>query len=136
MWTMSSAWEVVLGEDERLRHERAAGEKLGENDVAIGAQDGADLVGHDDGAVEVGGRVVEIVGEHRLARRARRLAAVIDEKALLDLAALLGDARFDAIDVVADVDAIGDGALVVVFGDAVLVEVGDGLRRGRGGEAR
>ncbi len=51
------------------------------------------------------------------------------------LAALLGDAGFDAIDVVAHVHAIGDGALVVVLGHAVLMEVGDGLRRGRGGQA-
>ena len=98
-------------------------------------QDGANLVRDDDGAVEVGGRVVEIVFEHRLTRGARGLAAVINQEALLDFAALLGHAGFDPVDVVADIDAIGDGALVVVFGDAVLVEVGDRLRRGRGGEA-
>ena len=126
---------VVLGEDERLGHKRAAGEELGLHDVAIGAQDGADLVGHDDGAVEVGRRVIEIVGEHFLPGLARGLAAVIDKEALVHLAAAFGDLGFDAIDVVADVHAIGDGALVVVFRDAVLVEVGDGLRRRRGGEA-
>jgi DNA invertase Pin-like site-specific DNA recombinase len=60
---------------------------------------------------------------------------VVDEEAFLDLAALLGDAGFYPVNVVADIDAIGDGALVVVFGDAVLVEIGDGLRRGGGGEA-
>ena len=125
---------VVLGEDERLRHERAAGEQLGLHDVAVGAQDGADLVGHDDGAVEVGGRVIEIVGEDCLPGLARGFAAVVDEEALVHLAAGLVDLGFDAIDVVADIHAIGDGAFMVVFGDAVLVEIGDGLRRGRGGE--
>ena len=122
---------IVLGEDERLGHERAAREQLGLHDVAVGTQKGADLVGHDDGAVEVGGRVIEIVGEDGLARGAGRLAAVIDEEAFVHLAAGLGDLGFDAIDVVADVHAIGDGALVVVFGDAVLVEVGDAARAWR-----
>lgn len=43
---------------------------------------------------------------------------------------------FDAVDVIADVDAIGDGSFVIVFGDAILVEVGNGLRRGGGGQSR
>jgi hypothetical protein len=38
----------------------------------------------------------------------------------LHLAAGFGHARFDAVNVVADVHAIGHGAFVVVFGDAVL----------------
>ena len=60
-------------------------------------------------------------------RCAGLLAAAVDVEALLDLAALLGDLRFDAVDVVADIHAIGDGALVVVFRDEVLVEEADGL---------
>lgn len=126
---------VVLGEDERLRHERAAGEQLGLHDLLVGTQDGADLIGHDDGTVEVGRGVVEIIGENFLPGLARCLAAVVDEEAFVHLAAGLGDLGFDAINVVADIHAIGDGALVVVFGYPVLVEIGDGLRRGRGGEA-
>ena len=39
----------------------------------------------------------------------------------LDLAALLGDAGADAVDFVADVHTVGDGALVRVFGDQILV---------------
>ncbi len=41
----------------------------------------------------------------------------------------------DAIDLVAYVDAISDGALVGVFGDQVLVEEAQGVFRGRGGQA-
>ena len=41
----------------------------------------------------------------------------------------------DAVDLVTDVDAVGDGALVVVFHDEVLVEKTDGLLGRRGGEA-
>ena len=126
---------IVLREDERLGHERAAGKKLGEDGIAVGAQYGANLIGNDNGAVEVGGRVVEIIGKHGLAGGARRLAAVINEESFFNLAARFGDTGSDAIDVVTDIHAIGDSALVVVFGDAVLVKVGDGLRRGRGGEA-
>ena len=48
---------------------------------------------------------------------------------------LLGDIRFYPINLVADVDAVGYGALMVVFHDEVLVEEPDGLLGGRGGEA-
>jgi hypothetical protein len=48
---------------------------------------------------------------------------------------LLGDLRFDAINLVADIDAIGHGPFVVIFGDEVLVEETDSLLGGRGGEA-
>ena len=50
------------------------------------------------------------------------------------LPALLGGLRFDAIHHVADVHAIGDGALVVVFGDEVLIEEADRLLAGRSSE--
>ena len=50
------------------------------------------------------------------------LVALVDIEARLDLAALLGDLGVDAVDLVADIHAIGDGPLVVVFRDEVLVE--------------
>ena len=40
---------------------------------------------------------------------------MIDEEAFVHLAAPFGDLGFDAVDVVADIHAIGDGALVVVL---------------------
>ena len=52
-----------------------------------------------------------------------------------ELGAILGDLGLDAIDVVADIDAVGDGLLVAVVLDQVAVEEADGLRRGRGGQA-
>ncbi len=61
--------------------------------------------------------------------------AAIDEEAFVDLAALLGDLGADAVNVVADIDAIGDGALVRIFADEVLIKEADGLFAGRGGEA-
>ena len=51
----------------------------------------------------------------------------VDVEAFLHLVALLGDAGLDAIDLVTDIDAIGDGALVTVFHDKVLPEKADGL---------
>jgi hypothetical protein len=44
---------VVLGEDECLRNGGAAGKDVGEEPVAKGADDGADLIGRDDGAVKL-----------------------------------------------------------------------------------
>ncbi len=41
----------------------------------------------------------------------------------------------DAVDVVADIDAVGHGLLVAVLHDEVLVEEAEGLLGGRGGEA-
>ena len=52
-----------------------------------------------------------------------------------NLRAPLGDLRFDAVDVAADVHAIGHGFLVVVFHHEVLLEETEGLLGRRGGEA-
>ncbi len=49
--------------------------------------------------------------------------------------AALGDLGADAVDVVVDVDAVGDGLLVGVLHDQVLVEEAEGLLVGRGGQA-
>jgi hypothetical protein len=103
--------------------------------VAISAENRAHLIGHDHGPVEVGRSVIKIVGEHFLPGFPRGLAPVVDKEALVHLAALFRDLGFDAIDVIANIHAIGDGALMVVFRDAVLMEVGNGLWRGRGSEA-
>ena len=63
------------------------------------------------------------------------VAATVHLETFLDLTALLGGLGFDAIDFVADIDAIGDGALGIVFHYQVLVAEPDGLFRRRGGEA-
>ena len=85
---------VVLGEDQRLRHFGAAGEDLGEELVAEGADHGADLVLGDHVAVEL----VGVVGESR--RRAAPSApcasggrACRRRSPASTLAALLGDLR-------------------------------------------
>src|SRR5699024_1710414 len=54
---------VVLGEDERLGQPvaAAAGEQFREYPVAVGLQNGADLVGVDHGAVEILAGVVQVV---------------------------------------------------------------------------
>ncbi len=53
--------------------------------------------------------------------------AFIDVETFFDAAALLGDLRVDAVNVVADVHAVGDGVLVAVFDDEVLIKEADGL---------
>ena len=52
-----------------------------------------------------------------------------------DIAAFFGDLRFDEIDVAAHIDAVGNGLLVGVFADHVLIEKAEGSIVGRGGEA-
>ena len=126
---------VVLGEDERLGQVGAARKHLGEDLVAERGEHGADLVRGDDIAVEVGG----VIGEHLVelfpADFARLAVAFVHEEAGLHLRAALRDAGVDAVDVAADVHAIGDGFLVVVFHDEVLLEEAEGLLGRRGGEA-
>ena len=97
--------------------------------------DGTDLGLHHDGAVEVFGGVGEVFVEAFPAHPAGVFIAPVHIPALFNRAALFGDLCFDAIDFVADIDAIGDGALVVVFHHEVLVEEPDGLLRRRGCEA-
>ena len=53
---------------------------------------------------------------------------MIDQESLFNLAAFFGDFGFNAVHVIAHVHAIGDGSFVVVFGHAVLLKIGDGLR--------
>ena len=53
----------------------------------------------------------------------------------LDRRALLGDPRADPVDLEVDVHAVGDGLLVAVLHDEVLVEEAERVLRGRGGEA-
>ena len=75
---------VVLGEDEGLGHERAAGKKLGEERVLEGLEDGADLRLHDDGAVEVLCGVGEVFIEPLPADAAGLFMAPIDVATFLD----------------------------------------------------
>lgn len=126
---------VVLAENEGLRDHRATGEKLGAQGFAEGGQDGADLVANHDGAVEVGRGKDEVVLGLFPAHRAGGAGAFIDEAVLLDGDALLGDSRADTVDIVADIHAVGHGALVAVLHDEVFVEEADGVRAGCGGEA-
>ena len=89
----------------------------------------------DDGAIQFRRGVGEVFVQLFPALGAVELVALVHIKTLFNLAALLGDLCFDAINFVADIHAIGDGALVVVFGDEVLVEKADGLLGRRRGEA-
>jgi hypothetical protein len=97
-------------------------------------KDGADLIFHYDRAVEFLGAVGEVVVEFFPAKFSRFFVTLVDEEAFFDEAALFGDLGADAVNVVAYIDAIGDGAFVRVFADEVLIKEADGLFAGRGGE--
>ena len=127
---------VVLGEDQGLGHFRAAGEDLGEELVLEGADDGADLVGGDDVAVELVGVVGEVFVQLLPADAAGLPVALVDLEArprpATPCSVIVGA---DAVDVEVDVHAVGHGLLVVVLHDEVLVEEAEGLLGGRGGQA-
>src|SRR5579859_8303161 len=59
---------------------------------------------------------------------------LVDPLAGVYLGALLGDAGADAVDVEVHIDAIGDGLLMAVFHDQVLVEEPERLFAWRGGQ--
>ena len=126
---------VVFGEDQRLGHVVASRKDLREELVAKGLQHRADLVLGDHVAVELVGIVLKVVVELLPALLARLAVALVDVEAGVDLGALRGDLGLDAIDVVVDVDAVGDRPLVVVLHHQVLIEKAEGLLRRRRGEA-
>ena len=124
---------VVLGEDQRLGHLVASGKDLREELVPKGLHHRADLVLGDHVAVELVGIVLEVVVELLPALLARLAVALVDVEAGVDLGALRGDLGLDAINVVVDVDAVGDRPFVVVLHHQILIEKAEGLlRRGRG----
>src|SRR5260370_107034 len=60
---------------------------------------------------------------------------LVDPLAGVDLGPLLSNTGADAVDVEVHIDAIGDGLLVAVFHDQVLVEETQRLFAGRGGKS-
>jgi hypothetical protein len=121
---------VVLGEDDGLGHLAAAGEDLGEEVIAEGLHDGANLVLGDDGTVQVFGAVEQVGVELFQALGAGLAAALADIETGVYQRALVGDAGVYLVDVVRNVDPIGDGLLVGVLHHQVLIEEADGERRG------
>jgi hypothetical protein len=96
-------------------------------------QDSADLILHHDGAIELFRGVRKVVVQLLPADPAGLFFAAIDEEAFLDRTSLFGDLRFDAVNVVTDIDAIGDGAFVRILADEVLIKEADRLLTRRGG---
>jgi hypothetical protein len=126
---------VVLGEDQRLGDGGAAGEDLGEELVAEGLQDEADLGLRGDGPVELLVGVLEVLLDRLESLLAGAAVDLGDDRAGLDRATLLADLRADPVEVEVDVDPVGDGLGVGVLGDEVLPEEREGLLAGGGGQA-
>jgi hypothetical protein len=66
---------------------------------------------------------------------AGRPVALVHKVAGIDLGAAFGNLGLDAVDIVVDVNAVGDRLLVAVFHHQVLIEEAEGLLVGRGGKA-
>ena len=58
---------------------------------------------------------------------AGELIALVYPKTGFDQAAALSDVRYDAEDIIADADAVGNGTLVAVLHNQILVEEAEGL---------
>lgn len=159
---------VVLGEDEGLGHPGfveahglstggAVGEDLGEEFFPERFDDGAKLIGDDDGAVELGFLIGLLGFLDFPTPGAGEAVAFLIVMPRLDGDAFFGDFGFDPVDVVADVHAIGYGLHVGVLigapapplraapagslsrsarlGDEVAVEESEGGLAWSGGEA-
>ena len=126
---------VVLGEDDGLGDVLAMGEDVGEQLVAEGLDDGANLVDGHHVAVQLVGGVGEILLQLLPAGRSGLTVTLVDPVAGVHLVALLGDFGVYAVDVEVDVDLVGDRLPVAVLHDKVLLEEAEGLLGGGGGEA-
>jgi hypothetical protein len=126
---------VVLGEDERLGQLLPLREEVALPALVQGAGDGADLVGRLHAAVQLFGRVLEVVVELPVAPGAGGLVQHLQPVAGFHGATGLGDLGLDAVDVVVDVHAVGHRLRVAVLHHQVLVEEAEGLLVGRGGQA-
>jgi hypothetical protein len=93
------------------------------------------LIGRNDGAVEFVRLVSEVFIELLPADLAGEAVAFIDIKTFLDTTGRGSDFRVYLVNVIGDVHVVGDGVLVAVFHDEVLIKEADRLFRRRGGEA-
>jgi len=128
---------VGLGKDEGLGNPVAGAswEEGGEEEVAEGSEDGADLVIGDDGAAEFLGRILKVV------LNGVGLAGVL--VGVEEFETGTGGERgsvpahegFETVGDVVDIDAIEHGLLVGVAADDVLIKEGEGIDRGSGGES-
>ena len=112
---------VGLGKNKCLRDFVAARKYLTQF-VVEGADDGADLVGVDNGMVQFLGDIGDVLVLNLPALSARQTLALLDLLEGLELAAMLRPFRVNDIDFVADIDPIGDSLFMVVFADDVLLK--------------
>ena len=103
--------------------------------VAEGADHGANLVRVHDDSIELLGAVGVALILCFPAPAAGQSLALLDLPAGFELAAALRPLGVDDVDLMADVDAVGDGLLVRVLADDVLLEEAVGAAVGCGGEA-
>ncbi len=113
----------------------AAGEELGEDGVPVGLQHGADLVRHQHRAVDLVGRIGEVLHQRLVALGPGALVADGEVVARLHGGTLLADLGANAENVVCDVHVVDHGPLIRVLRHQVLAEEAQRVERGRGGKA-
>src|SRR5437870_13709782 len=118
-----------------LRNRGAARKDFGEEAAAKGSYHGADLIGRDDRAVKLVRLISEVFVELFPTYFAGEAVAFIDIETFLDATTARCYLSVYLVNVIGDVHVVGDGVLVSVFHDEVLIKEADRLLRRRGGEA-
>ena len=103
---------VVLGEDQRLGDRLSSGEEFREEPVPESRKDQANLIGGDDGAVKLVGRVLDWFIDGIPSDPARHPIPVASELADLDLGPGPSDRGLDLVDREIHVHAVRYGAVV------------------------
>ena len=103
--------------------------------VAEGPDYSADLIGVDDVVVKLPSGIGDVLILDLPTLPARQALAHFDLLVGLELAAVPGLLGLDDINLVADIDPVGDGLLMGILADDVLLEEPVGTVVGRGGQA-
>ena len=126
---------VALGEDQGLGCVLPPGEDQRQHGISVLPDNRPDLVHRDHTAVQLGGRIVEIVGQLAQLPLAGALVLVVQELPGLHRRALLTHPGTKAVHVEVYVHPVGDRPFVAVLHHQVLVEEADGAGVRGGGQA-
>ena len=127
--------QVGLCKNQRLRHFRSTGKDFCQP-VLEGLYDQTNLVFGNNVPVELRPGIAQVVIELLVLLT---FGAPVphwheDTRLFGELCPIFGNLSFDAVDIVADVHAIGDGLFVSIFLDQIAVKESDGLRGRCGGQ--
>lgn len=113
---------TILGKDERLGHLGATREEGGEEAIAVGMDDGANMIGSHHFTVQLIGSIANLLIHLFPAFGPRQPVAPIHIVIPLDGAAPFGNRRANAVDLLIPINAIRHRPLMPVLHDQILME--------------